>query len=84
MAKIKVTLVKSLIGRKKDHIATANALGLRKINKTVEHEDETLVKVKKDKTLDQAVELDQDLKVVKCHYTEDFLREDSLISSLSK
>ena len=39
MAKIKVTLVKSLIGRKKDLIATANALGLRKINKTVEHED---------------------------------------------
>ena len=39
MAKIKVTLVKSLIGIKKDHIATANALGLRKINKTVEHED---------------------------------------------
>ena len=39
MAKIKVTLVKSLIGTKKDHIATANALGLRKINKTVEHED---------------------------------------------
>ena len=39
---------------------------------------------KGDKTLDQAVELDQDLKVVKCHYTEDFLREDSLISSLSK
>ena len=39
MAKIKVTLVKSLIGRKKDQIATANALGLRKINKTVEHED---------------------------------------------
>lgn len=38
MAKLKVTLVKSLIGRKKDHIATANALGLRKINKTVEHE----------------------------------------------
>ena len=39
MAKIKVTLVKSLIGRKKDDISTANALGLRKINKTVEHED---------------------------------------------
>ena len=30
MAKIKVTLVKSLIGRKKDHIATANALGLKR------------------------------------------------------
>ena len=38
MAKIKVTLVKSLIGRKKDHIATANALGLKKIGKTVVHE----------------------------------------------
>ena len=38
MAKVKVTLVKSLIGRKKDHIATANALGLRKIRNTVEVE----------------------------------------------
>lgn len=38
MAKLRVTLVKSLIGRKKDHIATANALGLRKIRKTVEVE----------------------------------------------
>ena len=38
MAKLRVTLVKSLIGRKKDHIATANALGLRKIRKTVEIE----------------------------------------------
>jgi large subunit ribosomal protein L30 len=39
MSKLKVTLVKSLIGRKKDHIATANALGLRKIGKTVEHDE---------------------------------------------
>lgn len=39
MAKFKITLTKSLIGRKKDHIATANALGLRKIGKTVEHEN---------------------------------------------
>jgi large subunit ribosomal protein L30 len=38
MAKVRVTLVKSLIGRKKDHIATANALGLKKIGKTVEPE----------------------------------------------
>ena len=38
MDKLRVTLVKSLIGRKKDHIATANALGLRKIRKTVEVE----------------------------------------------
>ncbi|MEG0308287.1 MAG: 50S ribosomal protein L30 [Clostridium sp.] len=39
MAKIKITLVKSLIGRKKNHIATAEALGLRKIGKDVEHEE---------------------------------------------
>ena len=44
MAKIKITLVKSLIGRKKDHIATANALGLKKIAKTIEHEDTPQIK----------------------------------------
>ena len=38
MAKLRITLVKSLIGRKKYHITTANALGLKKIGKTVEHE----------------------------------------------
>lgn len=32
MANIKVTLKKSLVGRKANHIATANALGLKKIN----------------------------------------------------
>ncbi|HHZ06582.1 MAG TPA: 50S ribosomal protein L30 [Clostridiales bacterium] len=31
MAQIKIKLVKSLIGSKKDQIATAQALGLRKI-----------------------------------------------------
>ena len=36
MAKIKVTLVKSIIGCKKDQIATANALGLRKVGDMVE------------------------------------------------
>ena len=39
MSKVKVTLKKSLIGRKKDHIATAKALGLSKIGKTMEHND---------------------------------------------
>ena len=34
-----MTLTKSTIGRKKDHIATVNALGLRKIGKIVVHED---------------------------------------------
>ena len=44
MAKLRVTLVKSLIGRKKDHIATANALGLKKIGKIVEHEGSPQIK----------------------------------------
>jgi len=44
MAKLRITLVKSLIGRKKDHIATANALGLKKINKVVEHEGTPQIK----------------------------------------
>jgi len=39
LAKLKITLAKSTIGRKKDHIATVQALGLRKIGKTVEHDD---------------------------------------------
>lgn len=38
MAKLKITLKKSLIGRKQSHIATVNALGLKKIRKTVVHE----------------------------------------------
>lgn len=39
MAKLKVTLVKSLIGRKKDQIATVKALGLGKVNSSAEHND---------------------------------------------
>ena len=39
MAKIKVTLVKSTIGSKKDQIATVKALGLRKIRSVAEHND---------------------------------------------
>jgi len=48
MAK-KITLVKSLIGRKQDQIATANTLGLKKIgDSTVQHDnDATLGKIKK-------------------------------------
>ena len=44
MAKLKITLVKSLIGRKDDHIATAQALGLKKINNVVEQEDTVQIK----------------------------------------
>ena len=39
MAKIKVKLVKSTIGCKKDQIATVAALGLRKIRQVAEHND---------------------------------------------
>lgn len=38
MAKIKITLTKSLIGRKQDQIATVKALGLKKLNSSVEKE----------------------------------------------
>ena len=44
MANLKITLAKSIIGRKKDHIATVEALGLRKIGKAVEHEDTPQIK----------------------------------------
>lgn len=38
MAKVKITLAKSLIGKKDDQIATIKALGLKKIGSVVEHE----------------------------------------------
>lgn len=38
MGKIKVTQVKSQIGRLKNQKRTLEALGLRKVNQTVEHE----------------------------------------------
>ena len=39
MAKLKITLEKSLIGRKDDQIATAHALGFKKIRAVVEQND---------------------------------------------
>lgn len=44
MAKLRITLLKSLIGRKNDHIATAHALGLKRINNVAELEDTVEVK----------------------------------------
>ncbi len=38
MAKIRITLAKSVIGRKQDQIATVAALGLKKIGQSVEKE----------------------------------------------
>lgn len=39
MAKLKVKLIKSIIGRKEDQISTIKALGLKKVNSEVEHND---------------------------------------------
>ena len=39
MANLKVTLVKSVIGSKKDQIATVEARGLKKIRDSKEHAD---------------------------------------------
>ena len=49
MADVKITLKKSLIGSKKDQIATAHSLGLRKIgNVTVQpNNEQTQGKIKK-------------------------------------
>ena len=47
--KVKITLVKSLIGCKKDQIATALSLGLKKVGDCVEQPDnpQTQGKIKK-------------------------------------
>jgi len=42
--KIKVTLIKSVIGTKQDHRATVLGLGLRRINNTTELEDTPAVR----------------------------------------
>ena len=46
MANIKVTLVKSLIGRKDDQIATAYSLGLKKIGDVTVQPDNAATKGK--------------------------------------
>ncbi len=44
MAKLKITLVKSLIGRPEDQRATVKALGLKKTNSIVMQEDTAAIK----------------------------------------
>lgn len=44
MAKVKVTLTKSLIGRSDNQLATVKALGLKKIGTSVEHEDNVQIR----------------------------------------
>ena len=51
MANITVKLVRSLIGCKKDQIATANSLGLRKIGDTVSQPDNAATRGKINKII---------------------------------
>lgn len=51
MAQINIKLVKSLIGCKKDQIATAQALGLRKIGDTTTQPDNPQTKGKVNKII---------------------------------
>ena len=39
MARLKITYVRSVIGQKPNQERTVQALGLRRLNQTVEHED---------------------------------------------
>ncbi|MGB9802945.1 50S ribosomal protein L30 [Desulfofundulus sp.] len=39
MAKLKITLIRSLIGRPEDQRVTVRTLGLRKLHRSVVHED---------------------------------------------
>ena len=44
MARLKVTYVRSVIGQKPDQERTVQALGLRRLHQTVEHEDSPQVR----------------------------------------
>lgn len=44
MAKLKITLTRSLIGRPEDQRATVRALGLGKTNSTVEQDDTAVIR----------------------------------------
>ena len=44
MTKLRITYSKSSIGYKKDQKGTVRALGLRKLNQTVEHEDTAVIR----------------------------------------
>ncbi|MCM3130852.1 MULTISPECIES: 50S ribosomal protein L30 [unclassified Paenibacillus] len=44
MAKLEITLVRSLIGRPETQRTTVNTLGLRKLNQTVVHNDNAAIR----------------------------------------
>lgn len=56
MANLEIKLVKSLIGRKKNHVATAKALGLTKTYKTVTKPDNEAIRGMV-KTIEHLVEI---------------------------
>lgn len=60
MAKLQITLVRSLIGRDEKQRATVNTLGLRKTNQSVVHQDSPAIRgmVEKVKHLVQVQEID--------------------------
>lgn len=51
MAKVQITLTKSLIGRPQTQRDTVKALGLTKVNSTVEHEDNDAIRGQINKVL---------------------------------
>lgn len=44
MSKLKITYTKSAIGYNKNQKATVQALGLRKLNQTIEHDDTSVIR----------------------------------------
>lgn len=44
MAKLQITLVRSLIGRNEKQLSTIQSLGLKKINQVVVHEDNEAIR----------------------------------------
>ncbi len=60
MSKLKITYVRSVIGRKEKQKRIVQALGLRKLNQTVEHQDNPAIRgmVEKVKHLVQLEVLD--------------------------
>lgn len=44
MSKLKITYSKSVIGYNKTQKATVEALGLRKLNQTIEHDDTSVIR----------------------------------------
>ena len=44
MSKLKITYIKSAIGYNKNQKATVKALGLRKLNQIIEHDDTSVIR----------------------------------------